>query len=357
MPPRITVLMPVYNGERFLRQAVESILAQSFKDYEFLIIDDGSTDGTADILDDFGMPSVIILRNDKNLGLTYSLNKGLNAAMGTFVARMDADDISEPARLEIQLAFLEANPEVGIVGSACGLIDEDGQDQGLSEVSLTDLDIRWRCLTGNPFQHSSVMFRKKLMAEHGLCYDETFETAQDYNLWRRLLNYTRGANIAEPLVSRRIHGGAVSVAWRKQQDVNHVRTSLKAISEVWESHPLTAETFGDLRELLSTFRPLPGTADSHRCVRLEEYAELLERFARIHEEAEGIIPLCRREAILVTFLALRPPWRWGVGRILGRLLRFEPELPRLFASWALRGAKRRLFNRKRRSRPLTNHIR
>ncbi len=126
--PRVSVLMSVYNGERFLRDSVESILGQTFTDFEFLILDDGSTDSTCEILEEYANKDarIVLVRNDRNLGLTRSLNKGLRLVRGEYLARQDADDISLPKRLEMQVKFLDAHPEVGVVGSALEIIDENG---------------------------------------------------------------------------------------------------------------------------------------------------------------------------------------------------------------------------------------
>ena len=128
--PIVTVLMSVYNGERYLNEAIDSILAQTFTDFEFLIIDDASTDSTPKILHSYDDPRIRIVTNEENLGLTKSLNKGLALAQGEYIARMDADDISLPERLMMQLNFLIDNKTVPLVGSGAIMIDEDGKSIG-----------------------------------------------------------------------------------------------------------------------------------------------------------------------------------------------------------------------------------
>ncbi len=129
MPNRVSVVMAVHNGEKYLRQAVESILAQTFMDFEFIIVNDGSNDSTDSILGEFASRDkrIIIVQNGKNIGLTRSLNRGLELAHGQLIARMDVDDISFPQRLEAQVDFMESHPEIGILGTAACVIDADGK--------------------------------------------------------------------------------------------------------------------------------------------------------------------------------------------------------------------------------------
>ncbi len=344
--PRVSVLMAVFNGAPFLRPAIDSILAQTFRTLEFIIVDDGSVDDTPAILASYEDPRLIIIRNDQNRGLAASLNRGLDVARGEFVARMDADDVAMTERLKRQVIFLDSHPDVGIVGSASRLIDAAGREHRRDDMPLSDLAIRWRLLTGNPFQHPTVMVRRAILDRHRLRYDETCEAAQDYDLWTRLLDHTRGANLPEPLVARRVHGAAVSRVRATVQSEAHVRIALRAISSVWPDHPFTAETFADLARLLTTTRPLPGPADRRRCELLVAYADLLARFAERHRADEGTGGLRRQQAVMLAFLALTPPWCRGVVTLAGRLTALEPRLAGALMAWALGAAGRRLVGRK-----------
>jgi len=125
--PKVTVLMPVYNGERYLNEAVDSILGQTFTDFEFLIIDDASTDKTPEILRSYDDPRIRVVTNEENLGLSKSLNKGLALARGEFIARMDADDVSYPYRLQVQHEFMTQHPGAGVIGSWAEYIDRKGE--------------------------------------------------------------------------------------------------------------------------------------------------------------------------------------------------------------------------------------
>ena len=202
--PRLSVLMSVYNGERYLRQAVESILAQTFSDFEFIIVDDGSTDNTVLILNGYTDPRLVQLKNETNIGLTRSLNRGLAVARGEYIARQDADDWSVPERLQKQIEFLSVHPEIGVLGSWLQIVDVDGNSSSVCTFPLEDAVIRWSLLFCNPIGHPTVMMRRDVMEKVG-GYRPELAQAQDYDLWVRLIPYTRFANLPEVLVYLRKH--------------------------------------------------------------------------------------------------------------------------------------------------------
>jgi glycosyltransferase involved in cell wall biosynthesis len=276
--PLVTVLISAHNDLRFLPEAVESIFAQTFDDYEFLIIDDGSTDGTRAYLDSLRDPRVRVLRNLTNVGLTPSLNRGLDAAAGEFVARIDADDVALPQRLARQVEFLRAHPEVAVCGSARDMVDERGSFVAHAPAAEDDLCIRWKCLLGNPFAHPTVMFRLDLLDEHGLRYDERCRTAQDYELWTRLLAMTRGANLREPLMKYRLREG-VSRIHRGDQLRNHDRIALGAIRRLVPDFAITGREVTELRGRFgghSVRDPAMDPADSEW---VQKYRDLGDAFA------------------------------------------------------------------------------
>lgn len=217
--PLVSVLMSVYNGERFLHEAIESIQRQTLEELEFIIIEDGSTDGSGEIIDAYAAADhrIRIIRNNANLGLTRSLNLGLRAATGTYLARQDADDVSIPSRLREQATFLDRHKDFVIVGSACQLIDEGGNSISIRRYPGDDLAIRWKMLFDNPFAHSSVMIRRDTLCTHGLMYDERRRFAQDFDLWSRLLQFGRGANSLSPLIEYRLHQGSVGCRFADEQ--------------------------------------------------------------------------------------------------------------------------------------------
>jgi glycosyltransferase involved in cell wall biosynthesis len=198
----VTVLMAVHNGERHLRAAVESVLGQTFRDLELLVVDDASTDGSRAIVESYGDPRARVVVNAENLGLTRSLNRGLAEARGVYVARQDADDVSAPDRLARQVGELERRPELALLASSYRRIDDDGRDAGGRDVPLTPVGIRWRLLFLNAFTHSSVVFRRSVVEELG-GYDESVVYAQDYDLWSRIAERHEVAALPEYLVSYR----------------------------------------------------------------------------------------------------------------------------------------------------------
>ena len=187
--PLVTVLMPVFNAEKYLRLAIESVLNQSYSYFEFLIIDDGSTDQSAQIIRSYSDPRIRFLQNECNLGLVTTLNRGIESSQGQYLARMDADDISYPQRLEKQVALLNIN-RADICGSYCDLIDEHGIL--IKHLSMPlDNDTLTICLGNSvPFAHGSVMLRKDFLLQHNLHY-ELGNYAEDYDLWIKM--YACGA--------------------------------------------------------------------------------------------------------------------------------------------------------------------
>lgn len=205
--PSLTVLMPVYNGAGYLRGAMKSILEQTYGDFQFVIVDDGSEDATPSILSGYQASDdrVRVIRNDRNLGLTRSLNKGLGMTRGPLVARMDCDDVSLPHRFEAQVRFFEENPEAAMVGVAWKEMTADLQRTlRVMRPPTRPGRIRRRILAHNVFCHSAVMMRREpLLACGG--YDDRDVVSQDYDLWLRILARHPVANLDEVLHLRRIH--------------------------------------------------------------------------------------------------------------------------------------------------------
>jgi glycosyltransferase involved in cell wall biosynthesis len=201
--PKITVLMSVYNGEKYLCEAVDSILKQTFKDFEFLIINDGSTDKTEEILKSYGDSRIKVYNNKENIGLSKSLNIGLKMAKGEYVARQDADDISMPDRLNRQADFLNTHPDYAVVGTFARILNENSEEIRLFRRPTEDIDIRKSLRTDNCLVHGSVMIRMSFLLDVGF-YNEAMERSQDYELWLRLAKKYYMKNIADFLYCRRM---------------------------------------------------------------------------------------------------------------------------------------------------------
>lgn len=206
--PTASVVLPAYNSQRFLREAIESILAQSFADFELIIVDDCSTDGTWALIQEYAARDsrVVPLRNAQNLRLARTLNRGIKAARGKYIVRMDHDDVSMPHRIETQVAFLESHPQVGIVGSSMEIMDEKGASIGLRRYNLTDAEIRRKIFLYCPFCHPATAMRKDVLERSGL-YDHEFNPAEDYDLYFRLGMHGEFANLDEPLLRYRVVAG------------------------------------------------------------------------------------------------------------------------------------------------------
>jgi glycosyltransferase involved in cell wall biosynthesis len=208
MTPKISVIMSVLNGEKFLREAVESILFQTYSDFEFIVIDDGSTDKTREIILSYD-DSRIRLHHQINKGLTRSLNIGLKLAYGPYIARQDADDISDLNRLLYQKNFLDKNCKVGLVGSYAAFIDEYGNEIGIWKTPETHGQIKKTFLSGNSFCHGSVMFRSECVEKVGV-YREKLRYAQDYDYWTRFAEHYNTANIPKILYKNRRTSNTIS---------------------------------------------------------------------------------------------------------------------------------------------------
>lgn len=206
--PKVSVVLPAYNAERFIGAAIESILGQSFSDFELIVVDDCSRDDTWHLVQGYAKADgrVVAIRNDRNLNLAQTLNRGIALAQGEYVFRMDHDDISMPNRLERQVQFLDANPDVGIVGSSMQIIDEQGQIVGMRKYNLTDEVIRRNIFLYSPFCHPAIAIRASILKLAGL-YNHEFNPAEDYELYFRIGVHSRFANLDEVLLKYRVVKG------------------------------------------------------------------------------------------------------------------------------------------------------
>ncbi len=202
--PTISVVMPGYNAERFLKEAIDSVLAQTFTNFELIFINDGSTDSTESIVKSINDPRIVYLDNGENKGLAYSFNVGIKIARGEFIARMDADDICVKNRFAKQVAFLNSHPKVGVVGSSIIVIDENNRAIKTLKRDRDHINIKWSSLFSTPMYHPTVMARTEILKNN--LYDESLSNSEDYELWSRLLftTDTHFANMDEPLLRYRI---------------------------------------------------------------------------------------------------------------------------------------------------------
>jgi glycosyltransferase involved in cell wall biosynthesis len=230
--PAVSVLMPAYNAERYLEEAVESILAQTYKDFEFLIIDDGSTDGTRGILERFAARDPRVrYRSRPNTGLVVALNEMIAMARAPLLARMDADDVALPDRFERQVHYLKAHPEVLVVGGMIDLIDYKGRVIASGGNPLTDdAELQQSALEGKtPLSHPTVMMRREVVLAVG-GYRQEMDLAEDLDLWLRLGERGQLANLPRVVLKYRLH--AQSVCWSRQsQQIDRCRAAIEDACE------------------------------------------------------------------------------------------------------------------------------
>jgi len=246
---KVSVVMSVYNGEKYLREAVDSILGQTFRDFEFIIVDDGSTDHTWTILQSYDDSRIVLLRNQENIGLTRSLNKGLAAARGEYIARMDADDVSLPKRLEKQVAYLDAHPEVGLLGTWVEIIGERGERLSVLRRPVDPLFITWSLLFDNCLVHSTVMYRRSLVGKLGGYNPSRY--AQDYDLWSRMSLETQIVKLPEVLVSWRSHPAGITAQKLARQEAFAYEISARNIRRLVNSENVSAQAIENMRILWS----------------------------------------------------------------------------------------------------------
>ena len=231
MTPKVTVLMTVYNGVAFLREALRSVLDQSFEDFEFLIVDDASTDESVSLIRSYADERIRLVLNETNMGQAASLNKGLDLASGEYIARLDQDDVCLPERLARQVALLDARSDVCVTCTWEYTIDEKGRKVRDWRSTINDFGAYLATLTLGlcPVWHPSTMFRRVKVLELG-GYDPSFAPAEDYDLWTRIaLARLSGAIVPEFLVLQRVHGGRQSITRRPVQEANTRRAHEKFI--------------------------------------------------------------------------------------------------------------------------------
>ncbi len=218
--PKVSVIMPAYNAEKYIKGSIDSVLSQTYGDFEFIILDDCSRDSTQQIILSYGDPRIVYVKNEKNLGVAGTLNRGLELAQGEYVARMDADDIAMPERLALQTQFLNEHPEVCACGSNAVLFGADRTDEQ-TDMPLKQRDICLRMALSNPFVHPTMMFRKDAL--QGVVYDSTFEGREDYRMWMVLSRKGQMENLPQALLRYRIHGGQVTQQTDESKVQKHFR--------------------------------------------------------------------------------------------------------------------------------------
>jgi glycosyltransferase involved in cell wall biosynthesis len=309
--------MPTYNGEKFLRPAIEGILNQTLTNFELIVIDDASTDSTPRILAEIQDDRLILLRNDHNLGIAGATNEGLAVARGEYVALQDHDDVSLPHRFQTEVEFLTTHPGTALVGSDCVLIDGEGARVDVQVRPEDDLALRWELLLQNPFHHTSVMARLSVVREAGgYSSDPSLRFAEDYDFISRIALRHPVANIKEPLVLWRRHSATATSKNQSQQTLAGEIISFRNISAMNSAGDEQRNKFSGMRAfLLSPAGRIPELPARQVAEGLEFLCEIRETFYRFHSFPRSAVTKHRQALNWIwgkhaVALGLRAPWDW-----------------------------------------------
>ncbi len=240
--PIVSVVMTVYNGARYIAETIECILQQTFSDFEFIIVDDGSTDATGQILQHYAALDrrICLLHNEQNQGISMASNRALAVTQGRYIAITDADDLSMPERLQKQVAFLDEHPAIGVVSTRIRQIDPQGQalswvDSRPTQPALVQWALFFRCCVA----HGSAMVRQ-CVYQQTQGYDSAYDYGFDYAFWLRVGRFTQIANLPERLLAVRVHAASASQRYRQRQDHYALLAQQRAIS-TWLGRPIALE--------------------------------------------------------------------------------------------------------------------
>lgn len=228
MNPKISVILPVYNQEKFIKEAIESILNQSYSNFELIIINDGSTDNSEKIITSFKDKRIKIIKNNINHGLTKALNLGMKNAKGEFIARMDGDDISYANRFKLQLKAFEKDGNVYLIGGQACVISINSKKLKNTRMPTRYQDLKKVVIKYNPFIHPTVMFKKILINKIGY-FNENYRYAQDYDFVLRAINNFKCINLKEPILALRLNSNSISASKHQKQQLTAVAIRLNAI--------------------------------------------------------------------------------------------------------------------------------
>jgi glycosyltransferase involved in cell wall biosynthesis len=282
--PLVSVLLAAHNDARFLPEAIESVLRQTLDDLELLVIDDASTDETPSLLAACADARLIVERNDAHQGLAASLNRGLDRATGKYVARLDADDIALPERLERQIEWLHGEPTAAAVGTAVIDVDEQGRRGRTHVMPGGARALRWLALFSSPFFHPTVLVDREVLDAHGLRYDASFLESEDYDLWTRLFALADGDNLSEALVLKRVHSAQASQRRSELQESFQLKVALREIGRVapgvdaeaaWRVGARRRARPGDRKEFLRLLAAFERRYGRDGAVRLAAFRALL----------------------------------------------------------------------------------
>lgn len=332
MAPKISVVMSTHNDAPYLGAAIDSILEQTYPDFEFIIINDASSDETATILQGFDDPRLRIIHNETNLGLARSLNRGLELAQGDFIARMDADDIATPsARFADQLAFLADHPQIGMLSG--DMVSISAQGEPLVDTSFYEGQaashaiLAWKFLWACPISHITVMMRQDLLKTHNLGYDPAMNNAEDYDLWTRLARHTQLYRSEQVWAYRRVLDTSISHRYLENQ-LRLVQQIMSREQAHLLGHPPAPSTLDTLFQLIYSPGLSPTATPKAAQAILRYYQAWTQHHTPTPAEREAV------QAEAVQFLM----------RLIGRAPTLTHQLNALRVLWKL--SKRDIVTRK-----------
>ncbi|MBQ3147911.1 MAG: glycosyltransferase [Alistipes sp.] len=242
--PKVTVLLPAFNADNTLAKAIQSIVDQSYINWELVVINDGSKDNTEAVINSFNDDRILYLKNDKNRGLIYTLNRGISVARGEYIARMDADDISLPERLSKQVVYMDTHPDVIVCGTQIEYFGTKSTRYHKIKFPLANDDLKDMLVTSTCFAHPTVMIRKSVFEHTGIQYDIKYKNAEDYSLWIDLAPYGNFANLNEKLLLYRVSDTQISQPFNPQT-INSVIACKKKSLRKYLDEPIIESLFNN----------------------------------------------------------------------------------------------------------------
>lgn len=258
---KASILIPVYNAEKTIQDTLNSIFRQTFNDFEIILINDGSTDKSHDIILSNQDTRIKYYINEKNKGLIYTLNKGLDLCNGEYIIRMDSDDIMLPNRVEKQIKFMDKNPDIIASGSSVIRFSPNKKEK-LYTPPITPEEIKSRIYLGSPIPHPTAIIRKKILSLYKIKYDTDYIHAEDYKLWYDLSQYGKLANIKEPLIKYRCSESQVSNVHGTKQTENSCRLKQIMVEKFLQKYDIKLSSMFLTKDIIQIANKLPKEQDT-----------------------------------------------------------------------------------------------